>query len=166
MSDYAEEQVPLTGRTVLIWLLAFFGVVIGVNMIMMRLATQTLPGTDTDSAYRSSLAYQSEINAARAQAELGWKVTADIVRSETGQVRINLAGLDRAGAPLNDIDFSATLNRPINSRMDHSVMLVRDGRGAYHADIADVARGQWDLQIEGERGGRRLYRSVNRVIFE
>ena len=41
---------PLTGRMVLFSLLTFFGVVIGVNVIMMRLAIQTLPGTDVDSA--------------------------------------------------------------------------------------------------------------------
>ena len=37
-------------------MVAFFGVVIGVNLIMMRLAIQTLPGTGVDSAYSASLA--------------------------------------------------------------------------------------------------------------
>ena len=42
---------PLTGRKVLFMLVAFFGVVIAVNVIMAKLAIQTLPGTEVDSAY-------------------------------------------------------------------------------------------------------------------
>ena len=42
-------------------MVAFFGVVIGVNIVMMRLAIQTLPGTEVDSAYSASLAYEKEI---------------------------------------------------------------------------------------------------------
>jgi len=59
---------PLTGRMVLVMLLAFFGVVIGVNVTMMKLAIATLPGTEVDSAYSASLGYEKEIVAARAQA--------------------------------------------------------------------------------------------------
>jgi len=51
MNRPSVSPKPLTGAKVLFMLLAFFGVVIGVNMIMMRLAIQTLPGTDVDSAY-------------------------------------------------------------------------------------------------------------------
>ena len=75
---------PLTGRMVLFSLLTFFGVVIGVNVIMMRLAIQTLPGTDVDSAYSASLAYEKEISAARDQNARNWKVDAHVERSGQG----------------------------------------------------------------------------------
>ena len=58
MSRPPASPKPLTGGKVLAMLIAFFGVVIGVNMIMMRLAIQTMPGTDVDSAYAASLAYE------------------------------------------------------------------------------------------------------------
>ena len=58
---------PLTGRKVLAMLIAFFGVVIGVNVTMMKLAILTLPGTDVDSAYTASLGYEKEIMAAHDQ---------------------------------------------------------------------------------------------------
>jgi len=54
----AQPPRPITGRKVLFMMVAFFGVVIGVNLIMMRLAIQTLPGTEVDSAYSASLAYE------------------------------------------------------------------------------------------------------------
>ena len=37
----AQPPKPLTGRMVFFMMVAFFGVVIGVNLIMMRLAIQT-----------------------------------------------------------------------------------------------------------------------------
>ncbi len=41
---------PLTGRTVFVLLVAFFGCsVIGVNLVMMKLAIQTLPGTEVEA---------------------------------------------------------------------------------------------------------------------
>ena len=65
-------QRPLTGKAVLIMLLAFFGTVVGVNMTMMKMAIDTLSGTEVDSAYSASLAYTSEIGAAHAQSDRRW----------------------------------------------------------------------------------------------
>ena len=39
-----QSPKPLTGRKVLLMLVAFFGVVIGVNMVMMRLRDPDLAG--------------------------------------------------------------------------------------------------------------------------
>ena len=65
---------------VLVMLVAFFVVVIGVNGLMMKLAIQTLPGTEVDSAYSASLAYEKEIAAAHDQNARAWKVNAHIQR--------------------------------------------------------------------------------------
>ena len=76
MNRPSVSPKPLTGAKVLFMLLAFFGVVIGVNMIMMRLAIQTLPGTDVDRAYSASLAYEKEI----ATADIGTFVMEELKR--------------------------------------------------------------------------------------
>jgi nitrogen fixation protein FixH len=67
-----RQPKPLTGGKVLLMLGAFFGVVIAVNMVMMRFAIQTLPGTEVDSAYSASLAYEKEIATARDQSARMW----------------------------------------------------------------------------------------------
>ena len=67
MGNSSNTPRPLTGRRVLFYLVAFFGIVIGVNVVMMKLAIDTLPGTEVDSAYRASLAYKNEIAAAQDQ---------------------------------------------------------------------------------------------------
>jgi nitrogen fixation protein FixH len=84
MSRPPVSPKPLTGGKVLAMLLAFFGVVIGANMIMMRLAIQTLPGTEVDSAYSASLAYEKEIAAAHDQNARNWKVDAQSARPNGG----------------------------------------------------------------------------------
>ncbi|MFX4450820.1 FixH family protein, partial [Acinetobacter baumannii] len=81
---------PLTGRAVLFCLIAFFGTVIGVNMLMMKLAIDTLPGTEVDSAYRASLAYKNEIQAADEQNRRSWKVEAHVERRADGAATVRL----------------------------------------------------------------------------
>ena len=61
MKRAPDTPKPLTGRKVFILLVAFFGVVIGVNLVMMKFAIQTLPGTEVDSAYSASLAYEKAL---------------------------------------------------------------------------------------------------------
>ena len=72
MSRSQSSPRPLTGKVVLAVLVAFFGIVFGVNGLMMTLAIKTLPGTEVDSAYAASLAYEREIAAARGQDQRGW----------------------------------------------------------------------------------------------
>jgi hypothetical protein len=72
MSRLPVSPKPLTGRKVLFMLVAFFGVVFGVNFLLMKLAIDTLPGTDVDSAYSASLAYEHEIGAAHDQNARNW----------------------------------------------------------------------------------------------
>ena len=73
-SDYHPKGRPLTGRSVLIMLLAFFGVMLAVNFYMARAAIATHPGLDHRNAYEAGVAYNKEIEAAKAQNALGWSV--------------------------------------------------------------------------------------------
>src|SRR5436305_2810706 len=95
----------LTGRKVLAMMIAFFGVVIGVNLIMMRFAIQTLPGTEVDSAYSASLAYEKEITAARDQNARKWKVDAHVERGREGAATLEIEARDSDGQPVSGLIF-------------------------------------------------------------
>jgi nitrogen fixation protein FixH len=163
----AQPPRPITGRKVLFMMVAFFGVVIGVNLIMMRLAIQTLPGTEVDSAYSASLAYEKEIATARAQSARNWKVDAHVERRADGAATVRLDARDASGTPLSGLKFSGRLERPTDKRVDRAVELAESGIGIYRGGAIDVLPGQWDLVIEGEArgGGARLFLSRNRVIL-
>ena len=51
----------------LIALVVFFGVVAGVNGIMIRAAVTTFGGVETGSSYQAGLAFERELAAAQAQ---------------------------------------------------------------------------------------------------
>ncbi len=157
---------PLRGRTVLAYLLAFFGVVVGVNMIMMTLAIRTLPGTQVDSAYRASLRFNGEIAAARAQEARRWQVTAAVNKAADGHADVKVEARDATGAPLSGLAVSAQLQRPTDQHADRIVALVERDNGIYRGETAGLAVGQWELVIEATRANERLFLSRNRIVLE
>ncbi len=169
MSDAATATAPvrpITGRFVLICLIVFFGLIIGINVVMMKLAIETLPGTEVDSPYAASLAYGNEIEAARAQATRGWAVVAHVARDGDGGASVRVEAKDRDGKPLTDVVFNGRLERPADRRLDQAVELAAIGGAAYRGRVAQLPAGQWDLMLEGDRKGERVFLSRNRVILK
>jgi len=156
---------PLTGTKVFLMLVAFFGIVIGVNVTMMKLAIATLPGTDVDSPYSAGLTYDREISAAQDQAARKWQVNAHIERRADGAATLQVDARDAKGQPMSGLNFGGRLERPTDKRADLAVELSEVGIGIYRGNAAAVAPGQWDLVIEGEARGKRVFMSRNRVIL-
>jgi nitrogen fixation protein FixH len=165
MNRVPRSPKPLTGRNVLFMMVAFFGVVIGVNMIMMRLAIQTLPGTEVDSAYSASLAYEKEIAAARDQNARNWQVEAHVARSGQGGATLQVEARDNDGRPMSGLKFQGRFERPTDRRADLAVVLAEVGIGIYRGNTLAIAPGQWDLVLEGVAAGRRMFLSKNRVLL-
>jgi len=156
---------PLTGRLVLIMLLGFFGIVFGVNFTLMDLAIATLPGTEVDSAYSASLGYEKEIAAAHDQTARKWKVEAHIERDGSGGATLQVDARDDSGRPMTGLKFQGTLERPTDKRADLAVSLAEVGIGIYRGSAPAVAPGQWDLVLEGDAAGQRMFMSKNRVLL-
>ena len=165
MNAVPTSPKPLTGRMVLFLLLGFFGVVIGVNMVMMRLAIQTLPGTEVDSAYSASLAYEKEIAAAHDQNVRNWHVDARVERAPDGGTTLWVEARDNSGRPLSGLKFQGRFERPTDRRADQAVMLAETGIGIYSGSAAPIAPGQWDLVLRGDRAEQRMFLSRNRVVL-
>lgn len=161
----SQAPKPLTGRRVFFMLVAFFGVVIGVNLVMMRFAIQTLPGTEVDSAYSASLTYAREILAARDQNSRNWKVDAHVERSGQGGAVLQIEARDHDGRPMSGLKFHGRFERPTDRRADLPVVLAETGIGIYRGSAPAIAPGQWDLVLEGVAAGQRLFLSKNRVLL-
>jgi nitrogen fixation protein FixH len=161
----APTAKPLTGRMVLAMLVAFFGVVFGVNFLMMRLAIQTLPGVEVDSAYSASLGYEKEIATAREQAARDWKVDAHVERSGQGGATLQVEARDSTGRPMTGLTFEGRFERPTDRRADLPVTLAEVGIGIYRGSASAIAAGQWDLVLEGVSAGQRMFMSKNRVVL-
>jgi nitrogen fixation protein FixH len=161
----SQASKPLTGRKVFFMLVAFFGVVIGVNLVMMRLAIQTLPGTEVDSAYSASLAYGKEIVAAHDQNVRNWKVDAHVERSGQGGATLQIEARDNNGRPMSGLKFQGRFERPTDRRADLPMVLAEVGIGIYRGSAPAIAPGQWDLVLEGVAAGQRIFLSKNRVLL-
>lgn len=165
MKKVPHPPKPLTGRKVLFVLVTFFGIVIGVNLVMMKFAIQTLPGTEVDSAYSASLNYEKEIAAARDQNARNWQVNAHVERSGQGGATLQVEARDNGGRPMSGLKFEGRFERPTDRRADLPVVLAEVGIGIYRADALAIAPGQWDLVLEGAVAGRRMFLSKNRVVL-
>lgn len=161
----ARTPKPITGRMVFLMLVAFFGIVIGVNAVMMRLAIKTLPGTEVDSAYSASLAYEQEIKAARDQTRRDWRVDAHVERTGQGGATLQVEARDNTGRPMTGLKFEGRFERPTDRRADLPVTLAEVGIGVYRGSAPEIASGQWDLVLEGISAGQRMFLSRNRVVL-
>ena len=164
MQDAVRQPRELTGRAVLICLVAFFAVVAGVNAIMVRAAVSTFGGVETQSSYRAGLLFAKEIAASQAQDARDWRVQASVTRAGDRQ-RIEIAVRDAAGRPLTGLSASVALAHPTDRRADRRVNATEVSPGRF-AGTVDAIEGQRDLAIEFMRGEERVFRSKSRIILK
>jgi nitrogen fixation protein FixH len=155
---------PLTGRTVLAALLGFFGVVIGVNGVMIALAIGTMPGLETEKPYQAGIAYSAEVDAARAQAARRWNVASHVSRDAQGRASVSVTVRDANDAPISGLDVAVRLLRPADQRGDRTIELSEREPGIYGGETADMAAGAWGVEIDAVRASERLFRSRNRIV--
>src|SRR4029077_10773283 len=86
----AKKPRELTGRHVLFWIVGFFGVVFVVNGIMVRAATSTFGGLETQSSYKAGLLFEQEVAKAERQQALGWQVNGTFARDKTGNAMLDI----------------------------------------------------------------------------
>lgn len=156
---------PLTGRAVLFWLLGFFGFVFAVNGVMIKVATSTFAGLETGSSYKAGLQFKQEMQSAERQASLHWKVEGKLTRNAAGQAVLDISVRDDKGLAVAGLSGSARLAHPATSRLDHAVALEASGAGAMRGATAAQA-GQWELILDLDRGGERVFRSRSRVTLK
>jgi len=155
----------VTWRLVFFCLESLFGVVIGVNVVMIHAALSTFGGVDTQSAYQAGRMFEQDVAMAKAQDDRQWHIEAKVTPSPEGAKRLDIVARDAAGLPLSGMEALAVFERPTDRRLDRNVVIAEDSPGHFHGS-AEVPAGQWDLVIEFSRQGDRLFRSKNRVILK
>lgn len=154
----------LKGWMVLTLLLNFFGVVAGVNAVMIHYAVSTFRGEQEVSPYEHGLAFDKDIEAARAQEALGWKVSAGVSRNVDGAALVEVVVKDASQVPVTGLTFESALDSPADKKLDKQVSLSETAPGVYSGRVAANA-GQWDLMLVASRDGARVFRSKNRIAL-
>jgi nitrogen fixation protein FixH len=152
----------LTGRHVLQWLVAFFGIVFAVNGVLVRAAISTFGGVETLSSYRAGLQFEQEVGLVQRQDALHWQVTGKLARDSAGVAVLDVTARDAQGAPLSGLTADARLAHPADDRLDR-VIAVRSVAGGVFHGAAQAQPGQWELIVDLYRGDQRVFRSRSRV---
>ncbi len=135
---------PLTGRHVLIAVLAFFGVVFAVNGVMTYIALDSFSGLATEDAYRKGLRYNEQLATADAQAAQGWRVKVDY-REGSGSLRLTLR--DKDDLPLRSLQIEGIVGRPATAQHDRQLAFVQSSPGVYEAQAGVLPVGRWLVKL-------------------
>ncbi len=152
----------LTGRGVLLWLVAFFGVIFAVNGAFIYFAVSTFPGLEVESSYKAGQEFEGEVVAGKAQAERGWTVDAS-VQPAGSDAAVEIRFRDKAGVDLHGLDVRVHLIHAVDPDHDHSASLPEVASGTYRVVLPNVKAGMWNLTIEAYRGDERLFMSRNQL---
>ena len=153
----------IEGRHVLLGLVAFFGVMLLANGILVYLAMTTFAGGDTSDPYRKGLHYNEMLAAAERQAERGWQtdLTYDQARG-----RLTLSVLDKDAQPMAGLHIKAMMSRPATDREDRRIGFRPAGQGLYAADV-ELDAGLWVISVAAntpDQPGGDPYR-IKRRLF-
>ena len=151
----------ITGRHVLVVLVGFFGVVFAVNGVMTWAALSTFSGIETQDAYQRGRAYNATLEAAAAQARLGWTVAVEprfAAGADGHDAVVEFTVRDGNGAPVSGLEGAVTFWRPVVEGKDTTVPVVEERRGEYRAASTLPAPGRWELRFDLTRpGGAPFY---------
>lgn len=148
-TDYAPQGAPFTGRKMLLSMLAFYGVIIAVNVTMATAAINSFGGLVVKNAYVASQNFQADIAAAAAQRIAGWRAEFSGVDGAPTIQLTDVAGLSVEGAVL-----TAVIGRPTHEREDRLISFSEVAPGLYQAD-ASLPAGAWRVSLRAEGAGRR-----------
>ncbi|MDP2298906.1 MAG: FixH family protein [Pseudolabrys sp.] len=165
MANTEKKPRELTGRAVLFCLLGFFAFVFAVNGVLIKAATSTFAGLETGSSYKAGLQFKQEMQSAERQDGLHWRVDGKLTRDPAGEVLLDVTVRDDKGLAVAGLSGTARLAHPATVRLDHAIALETKGAGALRGTAA-AQPGQWELILDLDRGGERVFRSRSRVTLK
>lgn len=130
---------PFTGWHMLAILVAFFGVVIMVNVMMARLALSTFSGEVVENSYVASQQFNGWLDQAKAERALGWSA-AMIVADNTLSVALH----DRQNQAIGGARLSGTAMHPLGADTDLALRFVETRPGVY---TATLPAGRWQIHL-------------------
>lgn len=154
---------PITGRMVLIWMLAFFGVIIAVNLAFVYFALDSWPGLTTQKAYEEGLAYNKTLESAARQDAMGWQSRVSLGPVTPKGTRVLSLTMTGPGGPLTGLAAKAHLSRPLGEGLSVDGDLAEDRPGLYVALLRLPALGRWQVEVTAQAADGRTYRMRHEV---
>jgi nitrogen fixation protein FixH len=138
---------PFTGRHFAAIIVAFFAVVVAVNLVMARYASATFGGVVVENTYVASQKFNGWLGEARAEAALGW--SAEARREADGSVAVTMRGV-----PAEGLALTAVARHPLGREADRALAFTREADGRFQSD-KPLPAGRWILRLEAVAGAQR-----------
>lgn len=164
MTQTTTGKGVLTGKHVLLMVIAFFGVMIVANVAFISAALRSFPGVTDEHAYQRGLEYNEKLSARASQASLGWaaEVTEVTRDEETGVIALRMT--DASSQPISGLEITAGLRRPADDAQDQSLVFAYRSDGYYETRVAAFAPGVWDLTAQAQNAGGDVFDIEARII--
>lgn len=127
-------------------LVAFFGVVIAVNLVMARYAIATFGGTVVDNSYVASQSYNRWLAEADKQVRLGWVPT---VALDTAR-RVVLS-VSKGSTPVANLTAHGLAIHPLGRAPSVTLVFEQSTNGELRSTKA-LPAGRWRVQITLRQG--------------
>ena len=121
-------------------IIAFFGVVIAVNLTMAVFATRTFGGVVVENSYVASQKYNDWLEAAKRQQKLAW--TIEPALDEQRRVTISLS--------IDGAKVSGFARHPLGREPDVPLTFIT--KGGESRSINALPQGRWDIHLLVRRG--------------
>ena len=145
MTDKRERK-PFTGRHAAMILVAFFGVVISVNIVMASFALSTFGGTVVDNSYVASQHYNEWLARADAQDRLGWDKSVTVDRNRHVWLTVR-----KDGVLVEGLRIVATLRHPLGQTSARAMRFAPAADGALRS-LDALPAGRWQLDLSVHHG--------------
>jgi nitrogen fixation protein FixH len=132
-----------TGRHMAMILVAGFGVVIAVNLLMARLAVSTFGGVVVENSYVASQEFNTWLKAADQSRALGWEPR--VMRRGDGRIEVDF----KAGA--SPLALEAIARHPLGRLPDTDLEFAAAGPGRF-VSATPLPAGRWTLRMAGTAG--------------
>jgi len=139
---------------------AALGVVVVVNGALAYFAATSATGLVTAHPFDTGNSYNRVLAAAATQDALGWRAA---IRIANREIVAELA--ERDGKPLEHLQVTARLVRPVEPIPDIIVQPREEARGRYSAPTWPARTGQWDVHLNARRG-TDLFEFTQRIIIK
>ncbi len=157
---------PITGRTVLIGFIAFFGVIFAVNGVFVYFALDSWPGLRFEKAYERGLNYNRVLSDADKQAELKWKSAVNIEPNGSGNHLVSVHLTEAAGNPITGKRVLINLSRPTHAGSDTALEMKASAPGRYEAIHRFSAAGRWHAAVSAQGNDGETYKMIHDIIIE
>jgi nitrogen fixation protein FixH len=146
-----------TGRHLLAIMLAFFAVIIAVNVTMAVFASTSWTGLVVKNSYVASQQFNGRAAEEKAQAALGYRAA---LRIAGGAISYAIAGRD--GRPVRIASVSASFHRPVTTREDRHVAFDPGAEGTARGEQF-LADGVWIMELTADIGLTHPWRDMRRI---